>query len=338
MKKLTGVFILATLTFVSTTTLAQTQVTTKIKLATLAPTGTSPHQILMTMGEKWRTASGGAITLNVFPDGRMGGEAEVVRRMRVNQLQAAMLTATGLAQIDSSVTAIEDMPMMFRSLDEVAFVRERLRSSIEQKLRRQGYVLLFWGDAGWVRFFTSTPVRRPDELKQIKMFAWAGNNDQVEVMKMAGWQPVPLETAVIYTSLKTGMISAVPTIPLAALAGQFYGPASHMLEVNWAPLVGGTVIKASVWDALPQTIRNELMKAATEAGEQLTVRSRKESDEAVEAMKKRGLVVHPVSPDLEQEWRRFCEQFYSRIRGGMVPADMFDEVQRLLIQKRGATK
>ncbi len=315
-----------------------TPTATRIKLATLAPKGTSLHQILLAMGEKWRIASGGSVALTIYPDGTMGAEADVVRRMRVDQIQAAMLTATGLAQIDSSITAVEDMPMMFRSLDEVAYVREKMRSTIERKLRDKGFVLLFWGDTGWVRFFSKTPVLHPAELKRMKLFAWAGSEDQIELMKSAGFHPVPLETANIYTSLQTNMINALPTIPIAALAGQFYGPCPHMLELNWGPLVGGTVIKAGVWDALPETSRAEFLKAAVEAGEQVTSKSRKESDEAVEAMKKRGLTVHAVSPELEEEWRGFAEQFYSKIRGSMVPADLFDEVQRLLHQRRGLAK
>ncbi|MBI4473377.1 MAG: TRAP transporter substrate-binding protein DctP [Acidobacteria bacterium] len=308
-----------------------------IKLATLAPKGTSLHQVLLVMGEKWRKASNGAVTLHIYPDGTMGGEAAVVQRMRVGEIQAAMLTVTGLSKIDPSITAIEDMPMMFRSLDEVAFVREKMRGTLERKLREKGYVLLFWGDAGWVRFFTKTQVTRPSELKQTKLFAWAGSEDQIELMKSAGFRPIPLETANIYPSLKTDMINAVPTIPIAALAGQFYGPCPHMLELNWAPLIGGTVIKAQVWDSLPADIRTEMLKAAEEAGEQVTARSRKESDEAVEAMKKRGLIVHAVSAELDAEWRNFAEGLYPKIRGGMVPADMFDEVQRLLKERRAAS-
>ena len=51
-------------------------VTLHLKLATIAPKGTSLHQTLLSMGQQWRQASGGAIEVNVYPDGVMGGEAE----------------------------------------------------------------------------------------------------------------------------------------------------------------------------------------------------------------------------------------------------------------------
>jgi TRAP-type transport system periplasmic protein len=303
---------------------------TRIDLATLAPRGSSPHQILQTMGEKWRKASNGSVTLNIFPDGVQGGEAAVVRRMNVGSLQAALLTAEGLGEIDKSISALEDMPMVFRTLNEAEYVRGKLRARIEKQFRSKGYVLLFWGDAGWVRFFSSQPIVSPADLRKMKLFTWAGNAEQEEIMKSAGWNPVPLETSLIYTSLKTGKIDAVPTIPLAANAGQYSGPCPYMLELNWAPLVAGAVVKADVWDALDPAARAALVKAAEEAGAELTTRTRSESDDAVEAMKKRGLKVTSVTPELEAAWRGFTEGFYPKIRGKIVPEAMFDEVQQLL--------
>jgi TRAP-type C4-dicarboxylate transport system substrate-binding protein len=81
-----------------------------------------------------------------------------------------------------------------------------------------------------------------------------------------------------------------------------------------------------------------MLAAAAEAGRQIQARSRQESDQAVEAMKARGLTVHGVPPEAEAEWRRLAESAYPQVRGKMVPADMFDEVVRLLKEHRGARK
>ncbi len=302
----------------------------KIKLATLAPKGTSFHQILLAMGEKWQKAPGGGVKLICYTDGTMGGEADMVRRMRVGQVQAGLLTVAGLQEIDESVTALQTMPMKFHSLDEVEYVREKLRPRLEKKFLDKGFVVLFWCDAGWVRFFTRKPATVPSELKPMKLFAWAGDNRTVDLIKAFGYRAVPLEPTDILAGLQTGLIDAVPSTPTYALAGQFYGPASNMVEVDWAPLVGGAVITRKAWDALPAATRDEMMKAAAEAGAELTKRSRAESDEAVEAMKKRGLKVQKLTSAAEAEWRKLAEEVNPKIRGVLVPAELFDEVQQLL--------
>ena len=145
-----------------------------------------------------------------------------------------------------------------------------------------------------------------------------------------------LERNDILTGLQTGLINAVPYIPLGALAGQFYGPAPHMLEINWAPLVGGVVITKKTWDSIPPATQEALRKAAEEAGEQFRQKIRAESEQAVVEMKKRRLVVHPMTPELEGEWRKAAEEVYPKIRGAMVPADVFDQVERLLQEYRAA--
>ena len=221
----------------------------------------------------------------------MGGEADIVRRMRLGQLQAGMLSVVGLSDIDKSVTAFSYMPMMFRSMEEVDYIREQLRPELEKRLLDKGFVTLFWGDAGWVRFFSKEPVLHPADLKKLRLFVWAGDNFQIDLMKALGFQPVPLETSDILPGLQTGLISAISTAPFYALATQVYGPAPHMLEVNWAPLVGATVITSKVWDSIPATTQEALRKAAEEAGTQMRARGRQEAEASVQTMSKRGLKV-----------------------------------------------
>lgn len=301
-----------------------------VRLATVMPSGTSYHRALQQMGQAWRQAPGGGVPLTVYAGSSMGGEADIVRRMRQNQLQAGMLSVVGLSDIDKSVTALSYMPMMFRSLDELDYVREQLRPELEKRLLEKGFVTLFWGDAGWVHFFSKEPVLRPADLKKLKLFAWAGDNYQIDLMKAVGFQPVPLETEDILPSLQTGLISSVSTAPFYALATQVYGPAPHMLQMDWATLVGAAVINQKTWEAIPAATRASLQKAADEAGATIRARGRQEAQESVQTMVKRGLKVHTVTTEIEAEWRRTAEAVYPKIRGNMVPADTFDRVMRLL--------
>ena len=305
----------------------------RIRLGTLVPQGTSYHQILQGMGERWRTATNGQVLLTVYA-GTMGSETELVRRMRLGQLQAATLTVIGLREIDPAVSALTQMPMMFRSLDEVDYVRSHLEPVLARRLVERGFVALFWADAGWIRYFTRQPAVHPEEFRRLKIFVTAGDNAQYDLMRQSGYAPVSLEWSDALTGLQTGMVDAIPTIPFYALTMQFHTVASHMLDVNWAPLVGATIISRRTWDALPPERQAALREAAAEAGRQFQSRGRTESDESVEAMRRRGLTVVPIPAAAEAEWRTTAERLYPRIRGSMVPADMFDEVVRLLAEYR----
>ncbi|MBK8477643.1 MAG: TRAP transporter substrate-binding protein DctP [Opitutaceae bacterium] len=310
----------------------------KLKLGTLAPVGTSYHKAVMGMAEAWRRESGGTVDLNIYAGGKLGGEAEMVGLMKVNSLQAALLTGVGLAEIEPGVTGLQNIPMGFHSLAEVDFVAHRLRPMLEERLAQKGFLVLFWVDSGWVRFFANKPMLHPDDLRRLKLFSWSGNPDQVELYKSAGFDAVPLETADIVPGLQTGLIDAVPLPPFYAMAAQVDTRAPNMIDLNWAPLVGALVVRKDTWEKVPEATRAKLRQAAATAGQEITATGRREMDESVTAMEKRGLKVSRVTPEIEAEWRTIAETAYPRIRGKIVPADIFDETMRLLAEFRAQAK
>jgi TRAP-type C4-dicarboxylate transport system substrate-binding protein len=309
-----------------------------LKIATVAPKGSVYHRVLQDMGEKWRAAESPDARVIVYTDSAQGPEAETVRRMRVGQLHASMLSIVGLSEIDESVSALQKIPLMFRNWEEVDYVRERLRPELEQRLRAKGFVVLFWGEGGFVQFFSKAPHTLPEQFKASRIFAWAGDNPQVDLMKSLGYRPVVLELSDILPSLQTGMIDTVPAAPLWALVGQFDRTASHMLRINWVPIVGAVVMNAKTWDSLSPAGRAALAKAAAEAGEALRQQRNTRDDEIIKAMQQRGLKVTTPTPDAERAWRELAQASWPKVRGTMVPADMFDRVERLLAEYRGGAK
>jgi len=306
----------------------------KIRLGALAPRGTNWHRSLLEMGEKWRVAEGPGAQFTVYGGGSQGGEADMVRRMRVGQLNAAMLSVIGLTEIDASVGALQKMPLVFRSWDELDYVREKLRPVYDKRFFDKGFVVLCWGDAGWVRFFSKGPALRPDDYRRMKIFAWAGDAPQTDIMKSLGYQPVVLEVSDILPGLQTGMINMVPSTPFWALTLQFYNHASYMLDLDWAPMVGAVIVTRKAWEAMSPAGQQALRQAGAQAGRELRALSRREHEESVVAMQKRGLKVQALTPEAEAQWRRAAEQMYPLVRGKMVPAEFFDEVQRLLGEYR----
>jgi TRAP-type transport system periplasmic protein len=336
MKNITRNILLATILSLATF-LAQPPVVSgqnkslEIRLVTLAPMGTSPHVALLRMGEKWQKLSGGKVKLSVIGSYRAGGEAAMVDKMGVGGIDGALMTVVGLSKINKDAAGMSNIPMIYRSLEEVDYVEEKLGAELSKAMEQKGFVVLFWADIGWIRHFSVQPIMNPHDLKRMKMFAWAGNPEQVDIMKEWGTTPVSLEPSDILSSLSTGMINVVSATPFSANAGQYARVAKYMLEINWGPLVGGAVIRKQVWDKIPVELRQEFLKIAAETGMEIKEAGRKESDDAVEVMKKKqGLHVVVPSPQVNEEWRQAMKAVYPKIRGSMVTADSFDRVESLL--------
>jgi len=300
--------------------------TRQLRIGTLAPKNSLYHRQLQAVGEAWRTAQGGDAKYLIFPDGSQGGEAELARRMRIGQLQGALISVVGLREIEPSIAALQSLPLLFKSWEEVDYVREKMRAGMEKKFFDKGFVVLAWGDSGWVRFFSKEAAFRPADYLKMKFFAWGAESEQQEIMKSLGYTPVPLETSDILPAIQTGMISVVPSTPYFALASQIYNTAPNMLEINWAPIVGALVITRKAWDDMDDSAKQIVRSAGEKAGLAMRTQARAEVEEAVAAMKQRGLVVNKPTAEQMKEWSALADKLYPRIRGHMVPAETFDEV------------
>jgi TRAP-type C4-dicarboxylate transport system substrate-binding protein len=319
---------------VSVAFLAAPALSQVVKVATIAPKGSIYHRVLQEMGEAYRGASGPNARFTIYTDSIQGTEADTVRRMRIGQLDASMLTVVGLTEIDPSVAALQYMPMMFRSWEELDHVREKLRPELEAKLAAKGFVVLIWGEGGWVQFFTKEPILNPEEFKRARIFAWSGDVLQASVMKSQGYTPVPIPLADILPALETAMVDTVPVAPLWALIGQFDRVTRHMLRINWVPIVGATVMRRQTFDAMKPEAREALLKASRKATAELRAHRAVQDEESIKAMEARGLKVKALTPELEQAWRGVAERSWPLVRGTMVPAETFDRVKVLLVDYR----
>ena len=306
----------------------------KLKLATLAPQGTIYHRVLQEMGEQWRRAEGEDARFIVYPDGSQGGEADVVRRMRIGQINASLMSVVGLSEIDRTVSALQYMPLVFRSWEELDHAATKLRPRMERRFRDKGFTVLFWVEAGWVRFFSRYPATAPEDFRDQTIFSWAGDPDHVKLVHSLGYRQAVLETSDIFPSLQTGLIDVVAVTPAYALATQIYTLAPHMLDMKWAPIVGALVMTEKAWLSMSPPGREALKQAANIAANKLRAIRNDFDTKAVKAMQKRGLKVQPLTPEAETKWQKLVSGAYPSIRGSTVPAEIFDEVEQLLSNYR----
>jgi TRAP-type C4-dicarboxylate transport system substrate-binding protein len=307
-----------------------------IRVGTLAPEGTPWHDALQEIGEAWKKASGGRITFTIYA-GTQGEEADMIRKMRGGQLQMGAFTTVGLETISKEMSALW-IPLLFQTYDELDYVRGKIDPRLEKALGDKGFVVLNWGDAGWVKYFAKKPIPNLKALQQLKLFVWAGSSESEEMYKDAGFKIEPASPTDILMYLQRGRIEAFPAPATLALANQWFGLAKNMMDIRFAPVVGATIIKKEAWDKFDPKLRPALLTIARETGATFTPRIRGLETEAIDAMVKRGLQIQTLTPQAEQEWQQTAEKFYPKIRGTIVPADLFDEVRRLVLEYRQQKK
>jgi len=297
-----------------------------LKLATLVPEGSIWDKDLRQLGDRLKRQTEGRLSLRIYPGGVAGSESDILRKMRIGQLQAGAITIAGLEAVDPAFSVL-GIPLFYDSFDEFLYVLDGLTPELKDRLEAHGYAFVQWGHGGWVRFFSRKPVRAVEDLKRQKIYVTAGSDDMVALWKQNGFKPVALSPTDIMTGFQTGIIDVVATTPLAALSLQWFRQAAFMNEVGLAPLTGATIVNLRDWKKIEEADR-QLLRREAEAAEKLQRTSIPEQDLiAVAEMEKRGLEV--TLNQRPAEWNRQAGTLAESMRGKMVPQDIYDRALAL---------
>lgn len=309
----------------------------RILIGTVAPKDTLWHEVLKDLKRDWEKIYGSNMKIVIYPGGVLGDGPKMVEKVQDGALQAVGLSSVGLSRIDDAIACLQ-IPMMIRSYEELDYVRQRIGPKLEKRLEQKGFKLLHWADAGWVHTFAEDPVRTPEDLRKMKLFTTAGDEETVKLYQEFGFEIYPKPMSDLIPSLKTGSINAINLIPTYVSLTNAFRDVPYMTGIKWLPLVAGTVMDLEAWNKIPEKFRPRLLEAARGAGARYRDRIRAQDAVSIGEMEKKGLTI--VEPDdaARALWQEEAEKTYPKLRGRYTPAEFFDEVQSLRDEYRNSIK
>ena len=303
-----------------------------VKMATLAPKGTEWHGMLVELGQEWKSITRGKVQLKIYPGGIIGDERDMVRKMRIGQIHAAAITAEGLSEITPEFGGYF-VPLVYQTSEDVQKVTKVLKPSFDKGLNEKGFKMLNLNEVGWVYWFSTKAIREPKDLKNMKFFTWAGDFKWEQAWKKAGFNPVALASTDIISSLQTGLINTLPTMPIYALAQQSFGIANQMLDLKWGVLMAGIVIDLDTWNRIPEKYHYELMQSVESIQEKYGDLNSDSESKAISAMKQYGLKINEINEDQKDMWFKEVKKIEPLLRGSIIPENVYDTVIELTQKK-----
>ncbi len=329
--RLLTALLLVTLLFGQTTARAQQYI---IKFATLAPDGSTWMNVMKEYDQAIRKESGGRLGFRIYPGGVQGDEKDVLRKIKLGQLHSAGITGNGLTTIAPKVRIL-DSPFLFNSTAEVDEIYKEFDGEFSKTFEENGFINLGWAEVGFVYIFTNTPVKVPSDLKSVKMWMWEGDPIADAAFKALNVHPIPLTITDVQTSLQTRLVDGVYTVPLAAIAMQWYTRVKYMLNVPLADAAGAVVISKRKYDELPPDLREILTRNGRIYMHKLTTLSREDNRKALETLKSKGIMF--VQPDTPQELSAY-QEIGRKARRGLVGVlfseDLLNRVEQSLARIR----
>ncbi len=304
-----------------------------LKIGSSAPAGTAWDDALMQMAAEWAEISDGRVRMIIYPGGVAGTEGDMIRKMRIGQLQGAALSGIGLTKISRDMLILS-LPSFVRSEDELSCLLEEKSGAFENLLEEKGFSLIVWQPAGWIHFFSNRPVLLPEDLMRLKLSVTAETADLEEAWKKSGFRVVPLDTQNIMTGLQTGMIDAFYNPPVMAASYQWFALAPHMCSLKIAPLLGGLVIDSRAWNRVPEELRGRLIEAARRIGDPLYDEIQQMEKRAVGVMLDNGLVVHELTDGEIRRWEDTFRKGWDTLVGDVIDRNLFNEMSTVLEEYR----
>lgn len=269
---------------------ARAQEAKAIKFATLAPEGSTWMKVMTDLSKELEAKTGGKLKFKFYPGGVSGDEKDVVKKIRIGQLQAGGFTGVGLGEVAPDARLL-DSPWLFRSRAELEHVRTKFAKEFEASVEKGGFVVLGWTDLGSVYVFSKSPIAGPDDMKKAKMWVWEGDPIPAAAYKALGVSPVPLSVVDVMQSLQTGMIDAVYGPPLGVVALQWFQRVKNIYPVPMAESTGAVMISKKFFDALPADQRAALVEVSARHLKRLNQLTDAENDKALESLKAQGLTL-----------------------------------------------
>jgi TRAP-type C4-dicarboxylate transport system substrate-binding protein len=109
---------------------------TTIRLGMLAPAGSTWDKVFRAWNNTLTKQTGGAVNFQFFAGGVAGDERDVIRKMKLGQLDASLMTSVGLGQI-ARPTQVLQTPGILDNYEQLTHVREKLAGEFEALFRRR---------------------------------------------------------------------------------------------------------------------------------------------------------------------------------------------------------
>jgi TRAP-type C4-dicarboxylate transport system substrate-binding protein len=306
----------------------------EFKIATVAPEGSQWMKGIRAAAADIKAKTEGRVVVKIYGGGVMGNEKQVLRKIRIGQLQGGAFTASGIAEKYPDIV-LYGLPMLFRSQEEVDFVRRRMDAQLARGLEQAGFVSFGIAGGGFARIFANKPVTATDDMRGQKI--WIPDGDRVSAVAMEALRlsPVSLPVTDVLTGLQTGLIDVVAAPPVGAIALQWHTRAKFMTTVPLMYTMGLMAVDSGAFGKLAPSDQAAFRDAMGAVYARLDAESGADDAGAQKALQASGIKLVEARPEAVAAWRQACAEAIRRLGAeGVYSGALFAELERHLAEFR----
>ncbi len=309
----------------------------QIKMATLAPEGSSWMKTFNTLNTEVMKKTENKLQFRIYPGGVLGDEMDMLRKLKIGQIQGVALTSAGLSTLFKEMDVLQ-VPFLFQTYEEVDAVLKNMDSFFRKGFEDNGYVFLGWSEAGFVYLMSTLPISSVADLKKAKVWIWEDSPMSKAIFDEAGVKAIPLTVPDVLVGLQTGLVDVVYAPPTGAISLQWFTKIKYFTNFPLVYLAGGIVVKKDIFKQIPQPSQNFMLESFQQHLNQLRVVTRNENRDAVKIMVKNGVKIITPPKDQIDEYNRLSNKAMDQISGKTFSKKVLGEITSFLESYRRGGK
>lgn len=292
-----------------------------LKIATLSPDGSSWMLKMRDGADKVAAATENRVQFKFYPGGVMGNDEAVLRKIRIGQLHGGAFSGGTLSGYYPDAQ-VYGMPLKFRSLEEVYYVRQHMDPVILEGLEKKGFVTFGLADGGFSYIMSNQPVEAVESLKDLKV--WIPSHDKMIMVAMKGFgiNPISLPIADVRTGLQTGLIDTVAISPVGAIVLQWHTQVKYLTKLPVVYIYGILAVDAKAFARIAPQDQSVVREVMEQAWREMDTMNRADNSRALKAIQRQGIDFIEPREQLHAAWYDLGANVNRQIveRGYITPA------------------
>jgi TRAP-type C4-dicarboxylate transport system substrate-binding protein len=275
-----------------------------VKFGTIAPAGTPWADSLEEIKNRVGKNSNNQIKIKTYLGGQLGGELEIMQKIRRGNIEGGGLTCGAMASIIPELDLLE-VPFLFESSEEADFILDNyLLGPFKELFEKKGFVMLTWAENGWRSLgHKSKLIKTPEDLKAVKI------RSQESKVHLAFWKklnasPVAIATPEVLPALQTGVVEAFDNTPLFTLAAEWQTAIKFYTVSNHIYQPAAVIYSKKFWDKLDENQRKILMGPGNGLAVEIRSNVRKLGDSLIEVLKESGITTYNLSMSEKEAFKK----------------------------------
>lgn len=266
-----------------------------IKFGTIAPAGTPWSDSLEEIKSRVAKESNNSMKIKIYLGGQLGGELEIMQKIRRGNIQGGGLTCAAMASIIPELDLLE-VPFLFESSEEADFILDNyLLKPFKELFEKKGFVMVTWAENGWRSIgHKSKQIKTPADMKAVKI------RSQESKVHLAFWNklnasPVAIAIPEVLPALQTGVVEAFDNTPLFTLAAEWQTAIKFYTVTNHIYQPGAVIYSKKFWDTLSADEKKILMGPGNGQASMIRSSVRKLGDSLISVLQESGVKTYTLN-------------------------------------------